>query len=776
MLSGIQTTTHRLVRRTAKLVAVLCLFGTVNATALAQSASVPADFAVADTSQYNLITDSTSAITVSGSDPLRVTVSTSSGNIKVTTISGLAAPSGYSSSDWAGASEIAFTGSLADVNASLATLRYQGVGTITVSASPVATIFSTATNHFYEFALENVTWSEALSNAAAKSLNSTNGYLAVVTSAAENNDIISKLEPFIDCSGLNLVQCQSGGTFTRAWIAGSDETSEGAWFWRAGPENGSQFWQGAAAGNNVNGAFTNWESPNEPNNEGGLQHYLWLNSTGAWDDEKGNVRAGYIVEYDVTLQSFSVGLATAHSISLSDINKKADDPAFTITDPTSLSSGAFSYTSSDTSVATISGNTVTIQGAGSTIITATQASDGTYALVTTTATLTVSLNDNSISLSDITKQIDDPPFTITDPSSSSSGAFSYSISNSGVATISGNTVTPVGIGSATVTATQAADSTYASASTTFTLTVTENGTSVTSCSDAAARASHYIATGNSGYCGGSLTKAAAYIYEIWLGDSSTGMAASCRIWTGTLPVMRHQYQAGEKAQGGPIDVKNCSDGTYDTIHLIKSRYLQFAGYASYPAPSGNASHGNTARSTTTFATSNADHAVLGDWLEDSTGFAASSRPYVRTTSSATSIYKKLAAQPSSSDLASSSDADMYFDEYKRLTASQNNTSSGWLCEGASSQTVCAQILSNDTNRLEWRYTNAASEVSGLPITLSNAKGCSLTIDLSYKSADTSNNQNTGINFLWRNNSGTVEMVGVKPDDGDINISLGKPKC
>ena len=119
---------------------------------------------------------------------------------------------------------------------------------------------------------------------------------------------------------------------------------------------------------------------------------------------------------------------------------------------------------------------------------------------------------------------------------------------------------------------------------------------------------------------------------------------------------------------------------------------------------------------------------------------------------------------------------MYFDEYKRLTASQNNTASGWLCEGASSQTVCAQLLSNDTNRLEWRYTNAASEVSGLPITLSNAKGCSLTIDLSYKSADTSNNQNTGINFLWRNNSGTVEMVGVKPDDGDINISLGKPKC
>ena len=664
--------------------------------ALAQSASVPADFAVPDTSQYNLITDSTSAITVSGLDPLRVTVSASSGNIRVTTTSGLTAPTGYSSSDWAGASEIAFTGSLADVNAALATFGYQGTGTITVAPSPPDIIFGTATNHFYEFVSTNLLWANALSSALTRTLNGVNGYLAVVTSANENSDLIDKLGPYTDCTGTGANYCASGGSFVRAFLAGSDHANEGVHVWSAGPESGSQFWQGnGLTGNAVNNEFTAWSGgePSDLVSHGQDQDYLWLNSTGEWENVQ-NVSSAFIVEYEAPYSSFTVSELTSHSISMLDVERELD--------------------------------------AGS--------------------------------------------FTIADPSSSSSGAFSYSISNSGVATISGNTVTPVGIGSATITATQAADSTYASASTTFSLTVTENGTSVTSCADAAARASHYIATGNSGYCGGSLTKAAAYIYEIWLGDSSTGMTASCRIWTGTLPVMRHQYQAGEKAQGGPIDVKNCSDGTYDTIHLIKSRYLQFAGYASYPAPSGSASHGNTARSTTTFATSNADHAVLGDWLEDSTGFAASGRPYVRTTSSATSIYKKLAAQPSSSDLASSSDADMYFDEYKRLTASQNNTSSGWLCEGASSQTVCAQILSNDANRLEWRYTNAAPEVSGLPIILRNAKGCSLTIDLSYKSADTSNNQNTGINFLWRNNSGTVEMVGVKPDDGDINISLGKPKC
>ena len=156
------------------------------------------------------------------------------------------------------------------------------------------------------------------------------------------------------------------------------------------------------------------------------------------------------------------------------ISKQASDAPFTLTNPTSSSSGAFSYTSSDTSVATISGNTVTIQGIGSTTITVTQASDGNYASATATATLTVGLNSSSISLADISKFVDDPPFNITDPTSSSSGAFSYTSSDTSVARISGNTVTIQGLGRSTITVTQAAAGSYASATTTATLTVTEN--------------------------------------------------------------------------------------------------------------------------------------------------------------------------------------------------------------------------------------------------------------------------------------------------------------
>ena len=62
---------------------------------------------------------------------------------------------------------------------------------------------------------------------------------------------------------------------------------------------------------------------------------------------------------------------------------------YTITDPTSNSGGAFTYSSGNTSVATVSGNTVTILGAGTSIITCNQAAAGAFLAGSTTATLTV---------------------------------------------------------------------------------------------------------------------------------------------------------------------------------------------------------------------------------------------------------------------------------------------------------------------------------------------------------------------------------------------------
>ncbi|MBV5323109.1 MAG: hypothetical protein JZU60_04660, partial [Ilumatobacteraceae bacterium] len=86
---------------------------------------------------------------------------------------------------------------------------------------------------------------------------------------------------------------------------------------------------------------------------------------------------------------------------LSISSKTYGDPDFVLVNPTSNSSGSFSYTSGTTAVATVSGNTVTIVGAGTSTITATQAASDVlegFASATTTATLTVDKANQVITL------------------------------------------------------------------------------------------------------------------------------------------------------------------------------------------------------------------------------------------------------------------------------------------------------------------------------------------------------------------------------------------
>ena len=71
------------------------------------------------------------------------------------------------------------------------------------------------------------------------------------------------------------------------------------------------------------------------------------------------------------------------------INKHRLDAPFTLIAPTSTSPGSFTYSSSNTAVATVSGSTVTIVGAGIAVITANQAASGSYDIGFITATLKV---------------------------------------------------------------------------------------------------------------------------------------------------------------------------------------------------------------------------------------------------------------------------------------------------------------------------------------------------------------------------------------------------
>ena len=157
--------------------------------------------------------------------------------------------------------------------------------------------------------------------------------------------------------------------------------------------------------------------------------------------------------------------------------KTFGDAAFTMSAPTSSSSGAFTFSSSNAAVATIDSSTgaVTIVGAGSTTITASQAAATPYATQSANATLTVAKATPTLSSfgGDLSKIVGDASFTPTIPSSASTGAITYSSSNTAVATINSTSglISVLSGGSTVITATQAATGNYNSTTVTTTLTV-----------------------------------------------------------------------------------------------------------------------------------------------------------------------------------------------------------------------------------------------------------------------------------------------------------------
>ena len=133
--------------------------------------------------------------------------------------------------------------------------------------------------------------------------------------------------------------------------------------------------------------------------------------------------------------------------------------------PTSTSTGAWTFTSSDPSVASINGSVATLLKPGTTTITASQASTATFASPTPlTMILSVSQTPVIGSWAEIEKVVQDPDFTLVPPTSTSSGAWTFTSSDPTIVNVVGGVVKVVGAGKATITATQAATPIWAQAS------------------------------------------------------------------------------------------------------------------------------------------------------------------------------------------------------------------------------------------------------------------------------------------------------------------------
>lgn len=137
----------------------------------------------------------------------------------------------------------------------------------------------------------NATYDQAKAAAAAMSFMGLNGHLATITSLVENDFIALDI-----------------GTFTVAWIAGTDSAAEGMFRWDAGPENGQLFWNGAPV---VFAAF----SGIEPNNDGGNETHVEIYSrSGKWNDNTPDFAQCYVVEYEAIPEPSGCTLGLAGAI------------------------------------------------------------------------------------------------------------------------------------------------------------------------------------------------------------------------------------------------------------------------------------------------------------------------------------------------------------------------------------------------------------------------------------------------------------------------------
>jgi Immunoglobulin domain len=166
--------------------------------------------------------------------------------------------------------------------------------------------------------------------------------------------------------------------------------------------------------------------------------------------------------------SFTVGTEVP-TLSFVPVSSQVYGNAPFVVSATSASSGAVTY-SVVSGPATISGNTVTLTGTGTVVLSANQAASGNYAAATATTSFTVGTEVPTLSFVPIASQVyGNAPFTVS-ATSASSGAVTYSVV-SGPATISGSTVTLTGAGTVVLSASQAANGNYAAATATTSFTV-----------------------------------------------------------------------------------------------------------------------------------------------------------------------------------------------------------------------------------------------------------------------------------------------------------------
>ena len=182
---------------------------------------------------------------------------------------------------------LVFTGTMANINAALATLKVNTTGTagniqISVSATvnPTGYFYNPSNGHFYRPISTGATYTNARTLSSQQTFKGQQGYLVTITSADEDAFIFS-----------NVPQAN-------IWFALTDEAVEAQWRIDAGPEAGTliKTSNGQTAGN-IQGQYNNW-APGEPNNSGNEDYAVTKWGGGSqWNDLPNNFSCAYVIEF-----------------------------------------------------------------------------------------------------------------------------------------------------------------------------------------------------------------------------------------------------------------------------------------------------------------------------------------------------------------------------------------------------------------------------------------------------------------------------------------------
>ena len=222
------------------------------------------------------------------------------------------------------------------------------LGFATSPAAMAQNISLTRGGHTYILYKDAVTYSEAYAAAQQVSVGSESGYLMIIDDASENASIRNWLSNSIAASEFTSTSADDGGSSAYVWLAGSDASAEGQWYWQREGASGfpKLFWQGDYQSGQSVGEYTNWgtidnvqQEPDNFENQDALAFALqtWPNPNlnagfelgvvGQWNDVDSSNQLFYVVEVDAVEGDTST---PSGEIDCTDLSYEAEDGQFNL--------------------------------------------------------------------------------------------------------------------------------------------------------------------------------------------------------------------------------------------------------------------------------------------------------------------------------------------------------------------------------------------------------------------------------------------------------------